>query len=244
VKLQHASLSDIGCRRKKNEDAQAFAQCDECSGTYLMVVADGVGGNVSGERASELAVETIQKEFQWACPTEEPGAALRDAIMIANRVICRESDEDPAHSGMATTCTAMVIQGGALIIGHVGDCRGYLAREDALTQLTDDHTVAAEYERQGKDITGNKTDLENTLTRCLGLKAEVEVDVGHKADLVVGDGLVVCSDGLTKVVSDEEILQQVQSSSADEACRRLVDLARERGGPDNITVHVAKLIPS
>ena len=133
------------------------------------------------------------------------------------------------------------IRGVELWLGHVGDCRAYLAADGALSQLTDDHSLAADYQRQGQPLPPEKQSLANVLTRWLGTDLQVAVDVSAPITLQEGHTIVICSDGLTKVVSDEEILHAVSMHLPEKACRRLVDLARERGGPDNITVQVARV---
>jgi len=239
LKLQLASLSDLGCRRKKNEDAEGVA-VDEATGTFFLVVADGVGGNAAGEVASQLAVDTYCEFFGGRDKDAGLGDILRDGMVAANRAVFDQASGDPRHAGMATTCTAAIIRGGELWVGHVGDCRAYLIHGGQLYQLTADHSVAAEYESQGQELPPDKAHLHNVLTRCVGIDAHVQVDVYDPVAFEQDSIVVICSDGLTKVVSSEEILYAVSMHLPGRACRRLVDLARERGGPDNITVQVAR----
>jgi serine/threonine protein phosphatase PrpC len=239
--LHHAYLTDTGCKRQKNEDAAGFFTGDPPSGTYLLVVADGVGGSAAGEVASQLAVDSVGRVFFQGGDPPQPEEALREAIQAANRSIYEAAARDPLRAGMATTCTAAVLRGVDLWIGHVGDCRAYLVADGLLTQLTQDHSLAADYERQGQALPPEKQSLANVLTRWLGTDLEIAVDVTAPVRLKEDSNLVLCSDGLTKVINTDEILHTVSMHLPERACRRLVDLARERGGPDNITVQVARI---
>ena len=173
---------------------------------------------------------------------EEPVAdALARAMRDANLSIYRKSTEDPALTGMGTTCTVAAISGSELWIGHVGDSRAYLATSKGMSQITRDHSLAAELERRG-DARGKSPGAKHVLTRCLGVNEEVAIDVsGDPLELPEGASLVLCSDGLCNLVDSGEILQLVTMHLPEKACRRLVDLARERGAPDNVTVLVARV---
>jgi serine/threonine protein phosphatase PrpC len=237
--MLHAALTDVGVKRSNNEDA--FGIFPGAGGSLLLVVADGVGGNAAGEVASRLAVEVIGKLYFADGTPADPGAALRQTIGAANARILEAAAADPRRAGMATTTTAAVFNGRQLTLGHVGDCRAYLARSGSIEQLTDDHSLAAEYERRGEPLPPDKRNLANVLTRCLGVGSELAVDIRGPMTLEVDSMIVMCSDGLSKVVSPDEILYAVSMHLPEGACRRLVDLARERGGPDNITVQVARV---
>ncbi len=239
--LLYAGLSDIGCRREKNEDTAEFFESPYSEGTHLLVVADGVGGSACGDVASRLAVKTIHGHLFDHGEPDDLEATLREAVEVANREIHRQGSQNPDCAGMATTCTAAAIRGFSLMIAHVGDCRAYLLRGNRIDQLTDDHSLAAEYERRGEPLPAQREALANVLTRCLGVDPEVRVDTVPAIPLREGNVLVVCSDGLTKVVNEAEIFQAVSESLPEIACRRLVDLALARGGPDNITLQVAML---
>ena len=239
--LWHAYLSDVGKKRSQNEDAVGFFMRGQPVHTFLLVVADGVGGNVAGEVASQLAVEAVNEGFFRRSDAMETGQALHEAIVAANQIICQEAAANPHQAGMATTCTAAVIQGATLVLGHVGDCRAYLTGDGSLRQLTDDHSVAAEYARRGAPVPPEKEVLANVLTRWLGADTDVEVDISETIQMQEESNLVLCSDGLTKVVSPDEILHLVSLHLPGPACQHLVKLACDRGGPDNITVQVARL---
>ncbi|MCB1163862.1 serine/threonine-protein phosphatase [bacterium] len=240
LQLVQAQLSDIGLRRKTNEDALGFFVHEDSPPTQLAVICDGVGGNAAGEVASQLAVETVERSFFGAGNPVDPVAALRRAIQAANAEIQVQASRDPGLTSMATTCTAVAFRGDSFHVAHVGDCRAYLLRDGEITQLTEDHSLAEEYQRRGEPLPASQQALANVLTRCLGIEPSVAVDTVGPVRYGAGDVLVLCSDGLTKVVTPPEILKQATLFAPGEACRALVILARERGGPDNISLQVLR----
>ena len=240
LKLVCAALSDTGCVRLHNEDAFGMFGDDARGPGTLLAVADGVGGHAAGETASCLAMEMMQGAYFTAVAGVGMGAALAEALAIADAAVRTAADEGPATLGMGTTCTAAAIDGHALVVGHVGDSRAYLVAMEGFVRLTEDHTLAGEFERVAgaESLVGEA----HVLTRCLGggvdLKCEVSPD---PIPLVEGDAIVLCTDGLSGVVDDEEIESAVRQRAPADACRFLVETARERGGPDNITVLVARV---
>lgn len=239
--LAVASLSDVGCVRKNNEDSKGvFAGADAARG-HLFIVADGMGGAAAGEVASGIAVETVRATYFDPASGSRPADALRRSIETANASIHRRAVDDPKLGGMGTTCTAVAVVGRQVWFAHVGDTRAYVAANGNLAQLTRDHSLAAELARSGGEG-GAPARAKNVLTRCLGVKPEVKVDVADQAVSLPDDSvLVMCTDGLTNLVEDGEILHVVSMHLPDGACKRLVTLAKERGGPDNVTVIVARL---
>ena len=239
--LAVASLSDVGCVRKNNEDSKGvFAGADPARG-HLFIVADGMGGAAAGEVASGIAVETVRASYFDPGSGTRPVEALRRAIEAANASIHRRAVDDPKLGGMGTTCTAVAVVGRQVWYAHVGDTRAYVAANGNLAQLTRDHSLAAELARSGGEG-GAPARAKNVLTRCLGVKPEVKVDVADQPHTLPDDSvLVMCTDGLTNLVEDGEILHVVSMHLPDGACKRLVTLAKERGGPDNVTVIVARL---
>ena len=230
-------LSDVGCVRKNNEDAFAFWRDESGARGVLCIVADGMGGAAAGEVASGIAVQRVRELYARSEPERDPAESLDECLQAANRAILEAVEGDPRLVGMGTTCTSAVVREGRLWVGHVGDSRAYLLVEAKLHQLTRDHSLAAELERQGRPGVGS---VRNVLTRCLGMGPEVNVDVtARPLPFEPGMRLVLCSDGLTNGVKDEEIERFVHESSPEEACDRLVEMARRRGGADNITVLVA-----
>jgi len=239
--LTVAWLTDVGCVRKNNEDAQGIFPGHESPKGTLLVLADGMGGAAAGEVASHLAIETVGRTY-FADPSPSPAASLRSAIEAANIAIYSRASEDPKLGGMGTTCTAVAVIGRDIWYGHVGDSRAYVISGQTMTQVTRDHSLAAEFERTGGTEGGAPARARNVLTRCLGVKPEVKVDVSDDPIRIAEDGAIVtCSDGLSNHVDDGEMFHMVSMHLPDGACKRLVQLARERGGPDNITVQVARL---
>jgi serine/threonine protein phosphatase PrpC len=221
-------LSDPGRRRRRNEDAYVVSP-------PLFAVADGMGGAQAGELASRMAVEAMGEEA--GTRGEERVTTL---IREANRRIFARSSEDAAASGMGTTMTAALVgDDGVVTIGHVGDSRAYLLREGRLEQLTEDHSLVAELVRTGK-LSAEEAERHpqrSVITRALGTDPEVDVDT-FTVDAQAGDLFLLCSDGLTTMVDDEEILRTVEGSRDDleHAAQVLVRTANRGGGEDNITV--------
>ncbi len=239
--LMVAAVSDVGCVRRNNEDSYGLFPSEESSGSSLFVLADGMGGAAAGEVASSLAVTTVRDSFLESSTGDDVSGALERAIQDANRAIFLKSGEDADLAGMGTTCTATALRGRSLWVAHVGDSRAYVVAGGDITQLTRDHSLAAELERRG-DARGSTSGAKHVLTRCLGVGEQVAVDVTNPpVHLADGGSLVLCSDGLSNLVDPGEILQLVSMHLPEKACRRLVDLARERGAPDNVTVIVGRM---
>jgi len=257
--IESAGLSDVGLRRKSNEDS--FAISDDQT---LLILADGMGGHAAGEVASRLAVESIERHISGSDPRKEPTvpASFRspsgeeaglppparrvlNAIRLANQEIVRSVRKDSSMRGMGTTVVIALIHGSRAFIGSVGDSRAYLVRDGNLRQLTSDHTLVNEQVRAGALSTqeARRHPARNILTRAVGSQEDVEPDLVEQ-DLRPGDMLLLCSDGLTTMVEDADILKTVLAHADDPktACRALIDLANERGGDDNVTVVLARLL--
>jgi protein phosphatase len=240
--LMVAAVSDVGCVRKNNEDSYGLFPSENASGSSLFVIADGMGGAAAGEVASRLAVDTVRDSFGAPQDGVEIPAKLEHSIQEANGAIFRKAATDPELGGMGTTCTATAIQGRKMYVAHVGDSRAYLVTAGDIKQLTRDHSLAAELERRGDARAGSAGGAKHVLTRCLGVGDHVAVEVAPSpVELNDGASLVLCSDGLSNLVDPGEILHLVSMHLPEKACRRLVDLARERGAPDNVTVVVARM---
>lgn len=240
-KLTAAGISDVGCRRSNNEDAFGIFEYEDSTRGCLLILADGMGGAKAGEIASRLAVDTVRSGYEGKKTGLSARDALEHAVENANRVIHDRSRTDKDLEGMGTTCTAASIVGRDLTIAHVGDSRAYLVKGGSIQTLTEDHTLAAELAGLGSSK-GAAARSSNQLTRSLGTQETVAVDVPpHAVRLEDGSTLVLCSDGLSNMVEPGEILDVVRQESPEEACRTLVELARARGGPDNITVVVANI---
>ncbi len=241
LKLIYSGLSDLGCRRKINEDSMGYFPPESPSGSHLLVIADGVGGSSAGEVASATAVEVVGQVYRANGEPADMVAALSEAMLSANRAVHDQSATDPHLAGMATTCTCVAIKGETLAIGHVGDCRAYMAIAGELIQLTHDHSMANDYARQGQALPDEMQNMANVLTRWFGQETDVAVEMSELMEFKRQNTLIICSDGLTKTVTNEEILHTVSMHLPETACHKLVNLAVERGGPDNITVQVARL---
>jgi protein phosphatase len=238
--IESTSLSDVGQVRTSNQD-----YCDEFlnpSGDRLLVVADGMGGHRGGATASRVATETIGEIFEAS--TQESSETLYAALSEANRRVHQQSIDDPELRGMGTTVVAMLFDtDGCVWVAHVGDSRAYRLHSAGIEQITQDHSVVGEMVRRGL-ITPEEADAHprrNEILRSVGVEAEVEVDVAQVV-ATRGDFFLLCSDGLTGLVSDPEIEQIVRSESPENAAKQLVDMANNRGGHDNVTVQIA-LIP-
>jgi serine/threonine protein phosphatase PrpC len=247
MKIAASGQTDVGQKRDHNEDSYLV---DEDLG--LFVVADGMGGHAGGGTASRIAVETIQARmrdaqaadpdvFSQPAPLEESPLreVLRDAVEGACASIYQAAQGDPSLAGMGTTVTAAVISGANAFVAHVGDSRCYLARRGHIYQVSEDHSLVNEQLKAGA-ITPDEarhSRFKNIITRSVGFEADVAVDM-MGVEVEPGDRLVICCDGLSNLVEDDEILAIATSCALEEAPRRLIDLANERGGDDNITVIV------
>lgn len=234
VSIEAAGDSHVGQARPANEDAILV-------GETVFVVADGMGGAAGGHIASSTTVESFHAldgaRFGDADEAEE---AMRQAILDANRVVREQANKDPQLDGMGTTVTAVMLNGADLYVGHVGDSRAYLLSDGRLQQLTHDHSLVQQLIDMGRLTAEEAEDHPQAavITRAVGLSAEVDVDVDTLRPQA-GDRLLLCSDGLTRVVGDDEIGQHLaELREPQEAIRSLIDLANERGGPDNISVVV------
>lgn len=240
-RIQYASLSDVGFRRRLNQDTFAvqIATDAERWQTYghLFLVADGMGGHAVGELASKIAAETVPHVY-FKSAAESRGEALKDAIEQANHAIHERGVQNPDFLNMGTTCTAAVLGPDGVLFGHVGDSRGYRIRQGRIEQLTFDHSLQWELIRTGK-LSVEEVQLRqprNVITRSLGPSASVNVDVEGPFPVQEGDTYLLCSDGLPTHVSDEEIGIIVAHLPVAEASRLLSHLANLRGGTDNTTV--------
>ncbi len=225
-----AAVSDTGRRRLRNEDAFV---CDP----PFFAIADGMGGAQAGELASRLAASALA-ERTGRLRGESDVAEL---VQAANERVYRRAVEDPAAAGMGTTVTVALVdeESGTVAIGHVGDSRAYRIRGDRLEQLTADHSLVAELVRSGRLTPEQAADHphRSVITRAVGTEPSVEVDT-FTLEAVAGDLFLLCSDGLTDMVDDDEILAQADAAGRDpqQLVRRLVDAANRAGGVDNITV--------
>jgi len=239
--------SDIGCLRQNNEDSFGYWEPEDDQQFLrkgrLAVVADGMGGYEGGQEASRLAVETLLEVYR-DFGGDDPQAALVEALQAAHEQIRQYSFAHPELRGMGTTCTAAAIVQDALYYVHVGDTRLYLIRDGQITRLTRDHSYVGRLVESGM-ISQEEAETHpqrSILTAALGTNPDLIMDSpGRPEPLRPEDVLLICSDGLWGQVRDSEILDAVENKSAEQAGRKLIELARERGGPDNITVEILRL---
>ena len=251
MKITYKAVSDVGRKRKGNEDS-LFVNPEQ----HLFVVADGMGGHAAGEIASKVAVDAINEfvcltggdeEITWPFGLDEnisyDGNRLKTAIRFANKKVLEATREKSEYEGMATTVAAVLVDDAAANLGHVGDSRVYLFRQGAISQLTSDHSWVNEQLLSGV-ISADQArshPLRNVVTRALGGKADLQVEMQvHKIE--PGDILLICSDGLTTMLADDEMAKVVQQAGDDlpKAAKALVAAANGRGGEDNITVLLLK----
>lgn len=229
----YTGVTDPGRRRRRNEDAYVAVP-------PLFAIADGMGGAQAGEVASGLAAAVLEE-----ATGDDPGSGKgeeRVALLIqeANRRVFQRSNEDAATSGMGTTMTVALLDGadGTIAFGHVGDSRAYRVRGGELEQLTDDHSLVGELVRSGR-LSPEEAEAHpqrSVITRALGTEPDVDVDT-FTVEAEPDDVYLLCSDGLTDMVSQHDILKAVAASAdLDDAARTLVDAANDGGGEDNITV--------
>jgi PPM family protein phosphatase len=245
--IELANLSDVGCEREQNEDYFCYAEPESDSlfqkKGRLLIVADGMGGHEGGQIASGIAVETVRDVYLAA--DDDPTAALSVALQSAHSAIRAHAAEHPALAGMGTTCTCAVLKEDRLYYAHVGDSRLYLIRGGAISQITDDHSVVGRMLREGL-ITAEAAAAHpdrNVLTAALGMDSAVLADFSETPiELEPGDVILAATDGLHGLVKNEELLASAGSLPPAGACKALVDLAKVRGGFDNITLQILRVL--
>ena len=245
MKPKSFSKTDVGKKRTNNEDRFLI---DESLGLYA--VADGMGGHAAGEIASQMALKVVQQELtKWSGVLDEykpdSSAEVRDVILNlieetlqrACQAVYKESVENPDRKGMGTTVSMTLIKNDSAFFGHVGDSRIYLVRGGAVHQLSEDHSLVHEMYKQGRiGKTGaEQASFKNIITRAVGQHERVRVDT-LQMDLLPGDRLLLCSDGLSDYLQAGDIEKSLNAGPLEEAPQRFVDLANARGGKDNITV--------
>ncbi len=237
MQLRHAARTDAGKTREHNEDSYGVeAGGERAAAGALFVVCDGIGGFASGEVASELAVKTIISRF-YSGNTEDARAALIAAFEASNQVVWERG-----RGKMGTTGVAALFRDDAVTVANTGDCRAYLIRNGQPRQITRDHSFVAEQVAAGMltEAQARESSYRNIITRAIGHRPEIEVDT-FREPLLKDDIVVLCSDGLHGQVEASEIALAVSRVRLDDACAKLIKLANDRGGPDNITI-VAVLV--
>lgn len=253
MRIVSGGVTDLGRVRSNNEDC--FRIVDSLS---LFVLSDGMGGEAHGEVASEMAVDTIVKYCMNPSSQAAPAVAgnleptwsdktkrLTTAVHLANKSIYESAEANPERHGMGATLTAAWIDGSRLSVAHVGDSRLYLLRNGSLQQLTSDHSLVAEQVRRGilTAAEAEESEMQSVLLRALGALPDIEVDTDEHG-VFARDILMLCCDGLTRMVTEPEIAGTLQAETdPTKAAEKLIALANERGGVDNITVIVIRVGP-
>ncbi len=249
--IEAYGLSDVGRRREKNEDSILVD-----NGLHVYMVADGMGGHLGGEFASNLTVKTVQEVFQKL--EEDPeatlvaggeeaatdiGERLKYSIRVASMRVYDEASKNESLSGMGTTAVGIAINDDRAYIANVGDSRAYLIRDKTITQLTEDHSLVSEQLKAGliTDEGARTHRLKNIITRSVGFQRDVEADLLTR-DLEDKDIFLLCSDGLSNLVEDQRILRIIRKNgSLDKACERLIEAANDEGGDDNVSVVLVRV---
>jgi serine/threonine protein phosphatase PrpC len=251
VQIVSGGVTNVGRVRTNNEDS--FRIVEPMS---LYILSDGMGGEAHGEIASAMAVDVVAKHCSetevdpamtifadMPSAWSEKTRRLSSAVHLANKTIFDSAQKHPEQRGMGATITAAWLDGSRLSIAHVGDSRAYLLRSGSLQQLTSDHSLVAEQVRRGilTPAEAERSDMQSVLLRALGAHQEIEVD-SEEHTLFGGDVLLLCSDGLTRMVTEPEIAGTLQAEpDPTKASERLVELANEQGGADNITAIVVRV---
>ena len=229
-----AVRSDTGQVRDLHEDSYLVRE-------PVFVIADGMGGHLAGDVASQTAIEIITANADGA--SADPHT-LEQIVLKANEAIWNKAQSDPSMHGMGTTCTLVFLEGDKAYLAHVGDSRGYVFQDGHLRQVTEDHTLVERMVKEGRleRAEAARHPQRNIITRALGMDANVKVDT-FSLELNVGDRLLLCSDGLNSMLSDEEVEQVLKDHpDGEEAADRLIQLANAAGGEDNITVILIDMV--
>ena len=243
--MQSWGLTDKGCVRKMNQDAYEIRQLDR--NTLLCVVCDGMGGAKSGNIASSLAVDVFSQEIQrtWTPNMEWDKAdqILKNAVKLANFTVYDQAMQFEEFDGMGTTLVAAFVRGRQVTIVNVGDSRAYIINQKGITQVSKDHSVVQLMVDRG-ELTSEMAKSypgKNLITRAVGTESMVSCDV-FRRELSKGDYLLLCSDGLSNMMDDQEILfEVVHGVKKERCCKRLLDIAMSRGCPDNVTCVLVSL---
>jgi len=241
------SLTDVGCQRENNEDSFRYWEPENDAAFAhlgrLAVIADGMGGTEGGQFASQIAVESVQ-ELYSSPDEDDQQQRLVNGLHLANSRVLERARQEPALHGMGTTLTAVAIVGNNLYFAHIGDSRLYLIRKGSIRALTRDHSLVARLVESGV-IRPEEADTHpqrHVLTAAVGVTDAIEPDVpSEPLQLEKNDVLLLCTDGLWGQMSESEIAQIISSQETEDAARALLQLAKDHGGPDNITLQIFHL---
>ena len=241
--MRYWGSTDIGAVRKENQDAFLTKRLDE--NRALLLVCDGMGGANGGRTASNIAIEVfaqaVEAHHKKGMKQSQMADVVAAAATEANQAVYDAAQRDASLSGMGTTMVCLLADGAEAVVGNIGDSRAYLIDEDGMQQVTHDHSLVAEMVRRGElsSREANHHPSKNVITRALGVDQNVSCDV-FPLSLKEGQYVLLCSDGLTNEVSEPEIYYEVyQSQQPEQACDTLIEIAKARGGHDNITVVLA-----
>jgi len=241
--MQYWGLTDPGCVRSQNQDAYQMVQLDR--GTVLCVVCDGMGGAKSGNVASSLAVDVFVEEIRrtWTSnmDDEKIDRMLEAAVKLTNFTVFDQAQQFEEFNGMGTTLVAALIRNKSAAVVNVGDSRAYSVTRDGIRQLTVDHSLVQMMVQRG-ELTPEQAKTypgKNFITRAIGTESVVECDLFH-LNVERGDAIFLCTDGLTNIVDEQEILfEVVHGVNKQYCCQHLLDIAKNRGAPDNVTAVLA-----
>jgi serine/threonine protein phosphatase PrpC len=250
VRIRYAAKTDVGMKRAHNEDYFALIEDEQ-----LFLVADGMGGHASGEVASKLAADVIGEFYRhskdqdatWPYRYDHSLSYVENrmvaSIRLANKRIHESASKNPQLRGMGTTIVTFIVKGDQGFVAHVGDSRCYRVRNGSIKAMTRDHSLLEDYKEARPDMTEEEArnfPHKNVITRALGMRDHVMVDI-TKVDLANGDRYVLCSDGLSGMLTDDEIHDIIhKSTDLEDAVSSLIDRANEAGGTDNITAMVVE----
>ena len=250
--IEAFGMSDVGRKREKNEDSILVD-----NDLSLFMVADGMGGHLGGEYASRITVQTVQEVFrkleedpETTLVADEEGAAtnigerLKYAVRVASMRVFDEASRNEKLSGMGTTAVGIAVGDGQAYIANVGDSRAYLVRGKEIAQLTEDHSLVSEQIKAGfiTEEGARHHRLKNIITRSVGFQRDVDADILVR-DLEPGDLFLLCSDGLSNLVEDTKMLKIVlKNKDLNKSCQKLVEEANDKGGDDNISVVMVRVI--
>jgi len=247
MKIRYAAKTDVGMKRTHNEDYFSLIEDEQ-----LFIVADGMGGHAMGEVASKMAADTLGEFYQRTKDEDAtwPYKMDRQLSYVENRLVCgiklanwrifEAASKDPRCKGMGTTVVSCLVNGDKVYFAHVGDSRGYRIRGDQIKQMTRDHSLLEDYKEAKPDMSEDEQrnfPHKNVITRALGMRDTVQVDIKHDS-IEDGDTFLLCCDGLSGMIEDKKMVEIVKGSSGDleKAVAALVDQANRNGGVDNITV--------
>ncbi len=241
--MKTAYQTDIGKQRSQNQDRVRVFHNGK---NMLAVVTDGIGGNRSGDVAATIAIDQLGRQFMAAQPqsVSEAKRWFQEQVLAANALILKKSQENQSYQGMGTTLVAaLFFNDQQVVVANIGDSRGYIYHDGLLTQITIDHSLVNELVKNGdlSEDAARVSPQKNIITRAIGISQDAQIEV-NSFPVKPGDLFLLCSDGLSKMVNNEQIKAVLSTDqwTLGEKCQRLVSLANQAGGPDNVTVLISQ----